>query len=514
MTVLSDLLTKLDQTAILNGEVIPELQRNGIRTTDWSPLSVERADAYTAAAIGANSREQISVLAATRFGDYVFGFVPLPAGFSAEEQADLLAWAPIIAKQAYGIDQIDATFTLRNITLTNSGATAFNKPAGSIIIVFPSGDRYVNAAAYVSAGNDVVVVSFRSEFAHDSANGRNYADVSGVSGIQIVTANLPGVAATNPAPTFSPSSGVAVQVGSGLGKITGTGSPAGFHSIVITILSSGLVGSATWSYVVDGGAATTGTVGVVANAGGTGITLTPADNGGSPSFIAGATYYLSCPGSDVTQAGRDVEAPQALGTRCRALYPLLSFPKDSAGNALPLSPTQLAYQALVLTAFTQVYTCLVQTSSTVNDAINIYIAGQGALLDTGVIAAVQAFLNSFNMLTDKPTVASPAAQPILLAGATVTVKSAQAVAAKAEAQRRVSVYLKGVDPVMSLPYGGLIDRSYILSLIRSTPGVTHLDDALTLQGSGGPAAADYQLASATMATYAIDIGTALTWSTI
>jgi hypothetical protein len=61
------------------------------------------------------------------------------------------------------------------------------------------------------------------------------------------------------------------------------------------------------------------------------------------------------------QYGRDVETPQQLGARCYATRPQLAFARDAAGNAIWGSPTIDAYQALALTASTQVYTALAQT---------------------------------------------------------------------------------------------------------------------------------------------------------
>jgi hypothetical protein len=510
MTKLDDLLAKPDQQSILDGEVLPELRAQRVRVTDWIVGSLTRGAAYAIAKLRAMTRQSISTIAAIGFGDYVFGFVPLPNA-TAEEQADLLKWAPIVAKQTHGIDAIEATYTLRNITLTNSTATPYNAQAGRITIVFPSGNRYVSAADYVSAGNDAVIVSFRSEFTVDSLHGRSYSDPPGTSDIQLVTATYTGVTATNPALTFGP----VAQVGSGLGTVTPSGSPGGPYTIKAVITASGNVGGGSWSSSIGGGALTPqGAIGILANLGGSGITLTPANNGGSPAFVKDTTFYITAPGTDVTQVGRDAETPLELGARWRAVYPLLSFARDAAGNAVPISPTLSGYQVLVLTAFPEVKTCLVLTSNSVNNEVNIYVAGQGALLPSSVVAQVQAFLNAFQMLTDFPVVAAPSIDAIALGSGTVKVHSAQAASAKAEAQRRVGIYLAGVDAAAPLPFGGLIDRSYLISLIRSTPGVTHVDDALTIGGSNGTAATDYQLSAHTMPTYAGDVGSSLAWQTV
>lgn len=501
MSVLDDLLAPADQQQILDGEVLPEFKLRGIKTTDWEVGDVTRADAYTAAKLRQLSRDQIKVLAASRFGDYLFGFVPLP-GATPEQQADLLAWAPVIAKQDKGITPIDATYTLRRIRLTNSTANAYNKAAGRITIKFPSGNRYVSLGAYVSAGNDAVDVIFRSEFTVDTT--RTYAD-SPSSSITFLTADLPGVVATNPPAKYT----AVTQVGGGLGTVTPSGNPDGSHSIAIRIDSTGGVSAATWSYSLDGGAwVSKGTMDAhYDDQFGVGVDMDFANNSGG--FIAQTVYYFSWPGTDVTQVGRSAETPQEIGLRVRAQQPLFAVLRDANGNPVPLSPTASGYQALVLQAFPEVKNCTVKPSATINNVVTVYVSGQGALLSAATVAAIGAWLSSLGMTSDRISVTSPPTTAVTLAGGTFKVKAAQAAAAKVEAHRRTKLYLEGQDPVAPLPFGGLIDRSYIISLIRTTPGVTKADDSLTING----AATDLQLAAATMATYAGDVGMSQTWVT-
>lgn len=503
MTVLDDLLAAADQQQILDEEVLPEFVTQGVRTTDWAVGDVARADAYLAARLRQLSKDQIKVLAATRFGDYLWGYVPLPDA-TTEQQADLLAWAPIVAEQCFGVVPIEATYTKRRIVLTNSTANTYNKAAGRIIIVLDGGNKYVNDEAYVSAGNDAIDVIFRSEFTVSDSN--TYADSVDAT-ITFLTADLPGVTATNPAEKYT----AVTRSGSGLGTITPSNTPNGVHSMAIRIDTGGHanVAAGSWSYSIDGGSFGGGAaLDNVSDVAGLSVDLTFDDNGGY--FIAGDVYYFSWPGTDVTQVGRSAETPQEIGLRVRAQQPLLAITRDEAGVPLPISPTVTAYQALVLQAFTEVKLCLVKTSSTINNALTVYVAGQGSVLSAATIASVSNFLQSLGAISDNITVASPATQAITLAAATVKVKSAQATAAKAEAHRRVSAYLAGVDTVAPLPIAGLVDRSYIISLIRTTPGVTYVDDALTINTF----ATDYQLASGTMATYSGNVGTSLTWTTV
>jgi hypothetical protein len=302
------------------------------------------------------------------------------------------------------------------------------------------------------------------------------------------------------------------QVGAGLGTVTPSHVPDDTHSIAIRIDTGGHanVGAGGWSYQLDGSGGWTalGFLDNATNVAGLNVNLTFDDNGGY--FIAGTIYYFNWPGTDVTQVGRSAETPQEIGVRVRAQQPLFAVLRDSDGYPVPLSPTATGYQALVLQAFPEVKTCSVKASTTINNVVTVYVAGQGALLSAASVASIGAWLAALGMTSDRVSVSSPATQAITLAAATVKVKAAQAAAAQIEAERRVTLYLSGADPASPLTHGGLVDRSYIISLIRTTPGVTNVNDALTIN----TVAADYQLASATMATYTGTQIASLTWTTV
>jgi hypothetical protein len=157
-------------------------------------------------------------------------------------------------------------------------------------------------------------------------------------------------------------------------------------------------------------------------------------------------------------------------------------------------------------------------STTVNNAITIYVAGQGgAALTSAQIAAVQAFFNSFHMLTDVVTVASPTTRTITLAlTGSITVKQALLASAQAALQSSLQTYLSGVDAAAPLGINGLVDYDYIVSLIRRTPGVTHVPagGALTIN----TVAADLQLpvtpGAYEVAIWSQDVKTAFTWATV
>jgi len=483
LPTLDDLLKIPTQDEVLDQEVFPELRTRGARVTDWIVGGVYRTMAYVVALLRLDVRKSIAAFAAAGFEDYVFGLAAAPAGI------DVTAWAALVAKQRYGVDRIAATYTNRTIRLTNSTGTPYGPvSAGGIILQFTAtGNRYILDGTVTIPASSFVDATFRSEFVVDSAAGRTYNDSASAT-IVLVTANYPGVTATNPAPTYSSVS----QAGAGTGTVTPSGSPSGNHSVAVRIDASGQVTAATWSTSLDGAAwVSQGAAGSVTNLGGFGINITLANGAsGNPSFIAGTYYYFSTPGSDVTQVGRDQETPTELGARVRGLWPSLAFVKDSAGNWIWTSPTVNAYETLAKSASDQVKIAFAKTDATVNNKVKIYIAAQGDLVPSGVLSTVSAFFNSRSMLTDLPEVLSPTKRTITLAAVTVTVKQGQLATAQGALQTALKNYLGGVDPKVVLGINGRVDRAYILSLIRNTTGVVKVSDVtLTING----VAADLQL---------------------
>lgn len=508
MTVpsLDELLTVPTRDTILESEVFAALRDKAVKVTDWIVGGPYRTLAFGVANMWLEGRTAIATLAAARFGDYVFGFVVPPSGI------DVTSYATVFAKQVFGVTRIEATHTKRRVVLTNSTASVYGPIAdGRLILKFTAtGNRYVNDGELTIDASGDTVATFRSESAINTAAGLSYLDASGAA-IQLITNQYPGVTATNPATTFSS----IVVVGGGTGTIAVTGAPGSAHRVAVRVDASGVVGGGSWSTSLDGGAWTSqGAIGTLANLGGIGITITPADNGGAPSFPANALFSFENPGSDRISVGRDQETPQELGTRCRALYPLIGFPRTAAGLPIPLSPTLSGYEALARSASDEVKVCFVKTDGTVNNKVRIYVAGQGAVLSAATIGALQAFFNSLGMLTDYPVVDSPATRTVTLGGAHIKVKAAYLLTAQQALQRSIGAYLGGVNSLELLSVNGLIDRSYLNALLRGAPGVTHVDDGLTING----AAVDLQLpvtgGAFELATWSQTAAAAFTWETV
>jgi hypothetical protein len=501
---LNDLLAEPSQDNVLDQEVLPELRYRKVRVTDWKEGGVYRGMAYVVAKLRVEFRKVIAAIAAGGLPDYAFGLVDPPFGL------DATGWCDLVGEQFYGEPRIGATNTRRRITLTNATAIPYGPlVAGSLTVVFPAtGNRYILDETITIPGSGAVLALFRSEFLTDSQNGIQYNDPSG-SSIVLVTSSYPGVTATNPAPTFSSVS----QSGSGIGSVTPSGAPTGSHSVAVRIDSTGNAGAAQWSTLLDNGTWTPQTGSSATNLGGFGINITLANNGGNPAFAAGAIYYFSTPGSDITQVGRDQETPQEYGARCKAKIPLIAIQLDDVGNAVPVSPTPSGYVLLARKASTQVKIAFV-TVGTVNNEVRIYIAGQGALLDASVIAAVQSWFVSRSMLTDKPVTLSPTTGTVTLGGATVTVQQAFKASAQQSINRALALYFGGVDLGRPISVNPRIDHEYISALITTTPGVTNFTDtALTINGLAQDLQLPIVVGGYEIASWTQDISTALTWIT-
>lgn len=507
---LSELLNVPSQDDVLNQEVLPELVKRKVRLTDWLTGGVYRTFAYVAALLRVNARLAIATITAANFEDYVFGVSAPPANADGTIP-DVTGYAPYVAKQRYGTDQILATYTRRYITLGNSTATVYGpiQPGQSLMIQFPSGNKYVLDQVVTIPASNIITALFRSEF----PAGTYASDPTG-STMQLVTTQYAGVSAFNLYTNYSAVS----QSGTSIGLVTPTGIPTGWpgipHSVAVRIKTQGNTGVATWESNLDNGGWVS--QGAAASALlGFNITVTLSDNTGNPAFQAGSVYYFSTPGSDIVQAGAPAETAQALGIRCRGLLPSLGFAKDGFGNWIPVSPTAAAYATLALSANTSVKIVFTSTDTIVNNRVNLIIAGSGgAPLTTAIVANVQNFFSYFSMLTDQILVATSTARVITLAGLTIFCKQAQLATAQATMTLRIAAYLGGVDAAVALGINGRIDYDYLIALIRTTPGITQVSGTMTVNA----AAADLQLPVTPLAfeaaTWSQPITSAFGWSAV
>lgn len=481
-----ELLDVPDVDTILEQEVLTELRKpeRAVKVDSWPTGGVYRAMAYIVAKAREQGRKIAAAIAAAGFEDYAFGLVDPPFGL------DVTSWAPIVAKQRYGLDRIEATYTRRTIRLTNSTASTYGPlTLGTILLGFSSGNRYIqDEDAITIPASDYIDVIFRSALPTDSVNGIVYSTDPSDDVISFINASYPGVTATNPATVYS----VVSPTAESIGTVTPSNTPSGgAHSVAVRIDASGNAGdsSVAWSTNVDGLGWVAQSGATATNLGGFNIDVTLADNAGDPAFAADTIYYFNTPGTDIVEIGRDVETPQELGRRCRALWPLLAMVPDDSGNSVPISPTAVGYELLARTASRQVKVVYVGLGD-VNNELKLAVAGQGALLPGATVAAIQAYLDVFPRLTDIAIVLSPTTRVITIANLAVTVRSGYLVKAQAEVQRRLRLFFGGVDANNPLAINGLIDHAYVAELVRTTPGVKKITDlTMTINGS----TADLQL---------------------
>jgi hypothetical protein len=373
--------------------------------------------------------------------------------------------------------------------------------------------QVVTIPAQVSGTPGVLMTVFRSEFPYSASSTYN-TDQSG-STIILVTSSFPGLSVSNPATPFS----ATAQAGPGVGFVTPSGTTTG-HSVSVQIVSTGTIGLGTagWQYALDGSAWSATQFGASASVGG-GITITLSDNGGNPSFVAGTAYYITAPGSDIIQNGQTAQTPQSMGAQAAGLWPAIAFQRDANGNSVPASPTGNAYQLLAIAASQNVALAFAQTDGTVNNLVRVIIVGQnGAPAIATTVAAVQQFFNALQMLTDNVIVATSTQRPVTLAftpGTSIQVKQAQLTGAQSALQQRLQAYFGGTDPLAPLSVNGLVDYDYVLSLIRTLPGVPPGGvpvGALTLNGAISNIPLPVTPGAFEVASFTQNVATALSWS--
>lgn len=441
---LSTLLTPADADAVF-AIMLAVLQKYGFPTTAWEDFGTDKTRfAAVATAIAAVSSKYVADIAAGGFVDFATG-----------------DWLRLLAAELYNILYQPATRTIGNVVLTAApSAGPYTIGAGQLTVVFPSGNRYVNVGSGTLTTGGTLTLSFQSEFANDSANGRSYNDHSDQT-LSLVT-SLPGVTVTNPSTAY----GAQAHNGSGTGTLNLTGSPSTFHQVTVRIDSTGDMGVASWSTSLDGAPfVSQGTVSSITNLGGTGINIALANGAVSPSFVGGDTYTWVTPGDWKTQQGVDIETDSVLATRCRNRWPSLSA-----------VPTRGMYQEWALSVpgagVTQV---TVVPDTVINNRLNIVIAGPAGALPAGAISAVQSFISARAPITDLPVVLSPTPLTITVGGQ-ITVAVNKLAAAQAAIQVAVTDYLD------SIGTNGTVRLASLTRVIDEIDGVIDIT-GLTINGA-------------------------------
>lgn len=422
-------------------------QSQGFPVQSWQPGGVERTRLMAFS---------------TMLADVVGNYIPTYTGAGFLDYATGL-WLQLTAQELYNLIYNSAGFTQGNILLTvASGASGGTYAAGQLKATFQaSGLSYLNAGTVViPAGPGSVSALFQAEFA-----GAKYADPSN-SGALFLTSAIPGVTLTNPGPT--PNYSPVTHVGSGTGTLTLGGSPVGSHSVIISVTATSASSPVSASYSLDGAAPVAlGITSSVTNLGGTGINIT-FNSGTGTSWAVNDSYSFTTPGSWITQQGNDQETDLALATRCRNRWASLSA-----------IPTQSLYQLLATSAPTygqQVTQCIVVPDGTINNKVNIVVAGPGGILPGTTITGLQSFITPRARGCDNPVVQSPASLNVTLAG-NITCLASQF------ATVQTSVQTAMTSLVNAAGINGTIRIAAIIDAIMNIAGTV---DAIgiTINGSG------------------------------
>lgn len=441
MTLTLEQLLKKQTREEFANVMLGVFQSAGFPTTAWQEGDPDR----TRIAAFATALEKAQELLTTIVGG---GYTDFAAG----------EWLRFLAQEIFGLAFNPATRTVGTIRLTALlGAGPVVVAARSLIAVFTvSGNRYVNTTGGTIPDGGSVDLTWESEFPNDSTKGLNYNDANSAT-ITLATP-IPGVSATNPAGTYS----TVGHTGSGGGTLTLTGVPAAPHQVIVRIDGTGQSGVAAWSYSLDGGDfVSAGTVASLSNVGGSGINIALTNHGSlNPSFHAGDTYLFSAPGSWITTQGADIESDHNLQERCRDRWPTLSE-----------VPTRGWYEELATsepTVGSQVTQVRVVPHATINNRVNVVIAGPAGALPAGTVTAIQAWITPRVRTSDNVVVVTPTTSPVT-AAATVTVEAAKLAAASAA----ISTALRNL--VLAMGINGTLKRSEIVETIWDVDGVKDVD---------------------------------------
>jgi hypothetical protein len=448
-------------------------QSQGFPVQSWQPGGVERTRLMAFATALADK--------ATNYAPNIAAGILLDYSTSDGNGG---GWLPLTALEFYGVIQNIATFTQGTITLTAaSGVSTATYAAGTLIAVFnATGKRYLNTGTVVVPnGPGSVSGTFQAEFA-----GASYSDPSNSGAITLVTP-IPGVTLTNPAGSFSS----VAHVGAGTGTLSLSGVPVGTNLIVVTMNGTATSSPVAWSYSLNGSApVSVGTVGSAA-IGSTGVTVTLVNGGAGTSFVLNDTYTFTTPGSWITQQGSNIEPDQALIQRCR----------NSLAGASALIPTLGLYQYLATTTpavGSQVTQCIVQNDATINNKVNIIVAGPGGVLPPATVSAIQTYINPRAATADLPVVASPSTLAITYA-ATVTCSANLLTSVQQAIALALQNYTNGAG------INGTLRVSTVVELVMLITGVIDIS-GVTING----VAANLTLGSST--TFVVASGPAINFS--
>lgn len=388
----------------------------------------------------------------------------------------------------------DGGLTYGDTTTTPAGGTTTADPRSGVVVTFAG--VFVAGNSYTFDIHGRLALTVESEEVNDSTSGFDYNDATGT--ITEMQPPLPGVTCTNDVTTRSFTDVTHTGSGDGAVEVRAKNyADVTSGTYEIEILSDGDAGTATFRYRKDAGdwsgTKTTAAIYSDQTLDNYNVVIRFTNGDESPAFVDDDTYETTSPGTWVTAQGADEETDEALFARDDTRWPDLDAEPDSS-----------VYETLATDASSKVTRVLVVESATINNRLNVYVAGRGGTLGADVVDEVQAYTDARKALTDDPIVSTPTEQAVTLAAGIVRVQTAFLDSAQANAQKNVANY------IASVAIGGTVRiRQIIEAILRESGGEDDDVTGLTLNGS----TSNLVLTSLQVATWTQLIATALTWTT-
>lgn len=410
--------------------------------TDWEPGAIGRV-------LVKSESQSIANLAGSALPNVAGGgFVDYASSAGVPND-----WLSLLSSELYLNDRYPPQTLLGQAQLTLASAASPQSVADGQLLAAnsvgagPNVLQYRNVGAFTINPGDVLSIPFQAE-----SPGARYNIVNGA--LTVLKTPLPGLTITNPAPgtgAVSPSSGAT-------GAVTVTGTPTGNFSVVLRVLSTGALGTATAQASLDGG--TDFNAPFTLPGGGTyalpqadGTTPTGLTLHLSGTFTAADTYSFTSYASWILTAGRDVEGAQALQARDKARWTTLGI-----GGALSTTYDFLARNAPG--GGSEVVKTYSAPDGTVGGLVNIVVAGPTGPVSSSALAAISGFIAARVPLGSKANVQNASLYSLAVT-ATVYVVAAQRDAANA------AILLALSQLEASIPIAGEVDVAAIVDAIMN-----------------------------------------------
>jgi hypothetical protein len=471
-----DLATPETQEAI-RARLMDALLADGQPTGSWAPSSVGGIENLRGDMVAGG----LAFFMAQRIAAAVNGRI-LPLATDSAENGYFLTY---LGKRFYKLEKRQATFTIQNIRLTTvAGGSAEALADGGLWVASPAtGNKYRLTLPPGEVIQLVPGASVDGPFRAENP-GASYADQAGTI-TSMVTAKA-GVSCVNVrAADFAPTRSTNRSTGTITAAFAVLGVAPELTSIRVRISAAGNIGTATWSYSIDGGETWIDAGGMTATRSVAGVLLTFTNGSASPAFVKGAIFTARI-GDCFIQRGADLETDEAFRARCANRYPARSLVPMKAH--VELWAHEASAEAAKVTS---------RADSNISGGILVTIASQTGPASPAAQDAVEDFIRPRLGHKGLPAPTSPTVPDSgspeetvqvdtalafeVRAAATVSVPGGQLAAAQAGADAAWDAYLE------ALPLGGQPNAVVELERFYEILGELGADDVQGLTLNGGAA---------------------------